>query len=318
MRLGHIRVVSIATLVVALVSRGCAQLEVVAYHKDDRRAVSRGSWLALPDLERLEVTGASGELEAWVGKQSFALEQDPHKPVRTLRVDAKLRGAWQQHGSLTLGYATQRNAGGEVTLRASPRRLALPEAGVQLKLAQRRTTTVEHTDGYLSVSLSDIKGAATNLSVHGADGRTLVQATPVRQNDEVEFDLGDERYAVQVERLHNSLFGEDSATIRVISAARRQRDAIDALLQHIATAEVKFVREGSPYTGAEAAVHLRRKYDAVRDQVRDVETFISAIGSRSSTSGKPYSIELADGTAVPAEQWLREQAAALAKTKSAR
>lgn len=81
---------------------------------------------------------------------------------------------------------------------------------------------------------------------------------------------------------------------------------IERLLAHLASVDgVRFVRNGKAYPGAEAAVHLRNKLDAVRDRLSTVQQFIDEVASTSSTSGRPYLVRLRDGSELSARDWLR-------------
>ncbi len=83
---------------------------------------------------------------------------------------------------------------------------------------------------------------------------------------------------------------------------------IERLLNRLASADgVRFVRNGKVYSGAEAAVHLRTKLDAVRDRLTSTQQFIDEVASTSSMSGRPYLVRLADGQEMPARDWLRTE-----------
>jgi hypothetical protein len=287
-----------------------AQLTAYAYTADDRVRVSRGSWLAPEQVLRLEVPHEGAALEAWTGKQAWPLVPDPHKPVHVLVVDDKLRRAWRASGTLVVGFATQRDSGGELTLRASLRRLDLPEGGsADFTLAQRRRTAMPGSYGYLMVAIDDITDGQTLVTVTGADGHAFVARRSMRTGEHVVVDLGDGRYVLVVRRLRNLLIGDDYATLAVVPEARFEVDRIQALLARVAAAEVTFVREGRRHGAAAAADHLRAKYEAVAGKIETVEDFILQVGSRSSTTGAPYTVVLPDGTETTAAAWLRQQAA---------
>lgn len=293
----------------------CAQITAHAYTADDRIRLARGTWLAPELIERIELSGAEDDVEAWAGAHAWPLVKDAHKSVLVLVVSDKVRQAWRENGTLLLGYATQRTSGGELGLRASPRKLTLPATGAAFTLVQRRSIEVPGTDGYLRVAIGDITDAQTLLTVAGADGRSFVASQSVRTGAAIEFDLGEERYVLVVKRLRNLLIGDDYADFALVPAARFRADRVEDLLQKIAASAVTFVREGKDYTGAEAAEHLRQKL-AARGGVTTLEDFIVEIASRSSTSGNPYEIRGVDGTTQPAQTWLRQQAAELERRRA--
>jgi hypothetical protein len=67
----------------------------------------------------------------------------------------------------------------------------------------------------------------------------------------------------------------------------------------------QFIRNGTAHDGKAAADHLKRKLNAAGDRVRTAEDFIRLCASRSSLTGEPYRIRLADGTIQDAEVFFR-------------
>jgi len=89
------------------------------------------------------------------------------------------------------------------------------------------------------------------------------------------------------------------------TAPRTPAQEIEALIQRVAAAKgVTFIRNGSEYTAADAATHLRRKLRAADGKITTPEQFIDALGSRSSVSGRPYRVRLADGREMDSATWL--------------
>jgi hypothetical protein len=94
----------------------------------------------------------------------------------------------------------------------------------------------------------------------------------------------------------------------VPTAAEQAR--IDKLLDAVAGNQTcRFIRNGSDYSGSDAATFLRRKLDAYGDRVKTVHDFIDQIASKSSTSGQIYKVRLADGREVPSADFLRAELA---------
>ena len=87
---------------------------------------------------------------------------------------------------------------------------------------------------------------------------------------------------------------------------------IDGLIDCVQTSGVRFIRNGTEYSGAEGAEHLRAKLAKAGDRVKTTDDFITGIASKSYISGKPYLVKFADGHTQPTGDWLREQ---LAKTR---
>ena len=82
---------------------------------------------------------------------------------------------------------------------------------------------------------------------------------------------------------------------------------IEALLAYVAGLEgAVFLRNGSAHTAAEAAAHLRLKWERQEARIRSAEDFIERCASRSFLTGKPYQIRMPDGKVRDAEGLLRE------------
>ncbi len=90
----------------------------------------------------------------------------------------------------------------------------------------------------------------------------------------------------------------------------QEQSRIERLLKYIETRkDMKFIRNGSEYTCEEAAKFLRGKLESMGGEVVTARQFIEQIASRSSMSGKPYQVRLADGSLVLAGQFLSDELA---------
>jgi hypothetical protein len=79
---------------------------------------------------------------------------------------------------------------------------------------------------------------------------------------------------------------------------------IDAVGQH---KDLRFLRNGREYTAAQAADFLRGKLKWRVEKVKTMQDFIDEVGTRSTTSGDPYFVRLADGRVLPSAEFLREE-----------
>jgi hypothetical protein len=83
---------------------------------------------------------------------------------------------------------------------------------------------------------------------------------------------------------------------------------IDKLIRHVELQKgMVFIRNGSEYSSEQAAKFLRGKMESMGAEVTTAREFIERIATRSSMSGKPYQIRLADGTVLPAAHYLTDQ-----------
>jgi hypothetical protein len=80
--------------------------------------------------------------------------------------------------------------------------------------------------------------------------------------------------------------------------------AIEHLLGSVAASDLQFMRNGKAHTGAEAADHMRRKYNHFDDRIQSADDFIDLAATKSMMSGKKYTVRTADGDMATAD-WLR-------------
>lgn len=78
---------------------------------------------------------------------------------------------------------------------------------------------------------------------------------------------------------------------------------IQYLLEFVGTSGCTFVRNGDQHDAADAADHLRLKYDRGRRHVDSAEQFIDRLATESSWTGDPYTVTCAGKTQTSA-QWL--------------
>lgn len=112
--------------------------------------------------------------------------------------------------------------------------------------------------------------------------------------------------------------GRDPATLDAAdappTAALSQTGQIERLLGAIAALDgARFLRNGKDYSPADAAAHLRRKWQSARRSAADDDAahFIDALASTSSVSGLPYRIRFADGRETTVREFLRDELARL-------
>ena len=90
---------------------------------------------------------------------------------------------------------------------------------------------------------------------------------------------------------------------------------IDELISYVGTSGVRFIRNGTEYSGAEAAQHLRDKLARAGNRVKTTEDFITGVASTSYITGKPYLVKFADGHTQFTGDWLRSHLAEVRKDK---
>ena len=115
-------------------------------------------------------------------------------------------------------------------------------------------------------------------------------------------------------KVSTTLFG--LALLILCTAARADAPAkppteaekIEALIKSVGDLkDAKFVRNGTEYDAKDAADHMRRKWEAGKDQIKTARDFIRLAASKSSTSGRPYLIRFKNGREVESGKWLGER-----------
>jgi hypothetical protein len=92
-----------------------------------------------------------------------------------------------------------------------------------------------------------------------------------------------------------------------------ENQKIESLIAFIARQDGVFVRNGSEYTPAQAAEHLRMKWKKGGGSIKTAADFIEKLASTSSISGKPYQIRFKNGKSAQVGPLLRLELARLEK-----
>ena len=94
----------------------------------------------------------------------------------------------------------------------------------------------------------------------------------------------------------------------VAAAPAQEQSRIEKLIRYVESQKtLKFVRNGTEYTAEDAGKFLRGKLEAMGGEVTTARQFIKRIASRSSMSGQPYQVRLADGQTMLAENFLEDE-----------
>jgi Family of unknown function (DUF5329) len=90
------------------------------------------------------------------------------------------------------------------------------------------------------------------------------------------------------------------------AADNGEAQRIQYLIQSIADLkDAKFARNGSQYSAGQAADHLRLKLKNAGERIKTAEQFIDYCATKSSVSGKAYTIVYDDGRVVESATFLR-------------
>ncbi|CAM3998758.1 MULTISPECIES: YfeK family protein [Pseudoalteromonas] len=95
--------------------------------------------------------------------------------------------------------------------------------------------------------------------------------------------------------------------ISQLSIAASAEQEVNHLISFIEQSQATFIRNGDEHTSTEAAEHLAMKYRRAGRYAKTADDFIDNLASKSSWSGKPYTVILANGTTVTANKWLTDE-----------
>jgi hypothetical protein len=206
---------------------------------------------------------------------------------------------------------------------------------VEMTIKQRSTTPVPGSDESLRITIDDITAGQVMVSLANKDGKSVLASTSLKQGERAQFKFQQEEYQLTLRELDNELVGEDFARIVVSSgetpsSPRRvpsnpalptrgteseemtEREKIERLLKAVESAEGDvFIRNDARHSAKDAAEHLRSKWNAAGDEIKTADDFIDKVASKSSLSGEPYRVRLADGEEVLASDYLRDKLRAI-------
>lgn len=93
-----------------------------------------------------------------------------------------------------------------------------------------------------------------------------------------------------------------------VSMALTEPQKIELLIQKVGSMrDAVFIRNGTEHTPAEAAKHMRDKWQWKAGEIKTAADFIDVAASKSSITGKPYRIRYADGHEVTAGEFLKAE-----------
>ncbi|MDZ4759429.1 MAG: DUF5329 family protein [Bacteroidota bacterium] len=191
-----------------------------------------------------------------------------------------------------------------------PHGLKIPPRGIDITLVQRHSIDIVGYGSNLHVKIDEITAKQTIITLQ--DSQIILQQS-IHEGDTFAFEFGGVGYIIECKKLINHLLDEDNGIFTITRdslnkkvAVLSEKEKIEKLLYTIAHSNFIFIRNGDEHKSADAASHLRSKWDYAKNDIHTVNDFIEKIGSKSSSSGKSYQIKLPNGSIVGAEKWMRE------------
>ena len=96
------------------------------------------------------------------------------------------------------------------------------------------------------------------------------------------------------------------AVVTPHSVSAEMETEIEHLLCYIETSGCTFNRNGAIHASEEAGEHIRKKYAYAKRWIKTTEDFIKHAATKSSVSGKAYTVSC-DGVEMPTAKWLEEE-----------
>ena len=81
---------------------------------------------------------------------------------------------------------------------------------------------------------------------------------------------------------------------------------IKHIIEYIENSKCTFVRNGKEYNTKEALVHILNKYEYAKRWIKTAEDFIKYSATKSSMSGRPYTVRC-DGRETLCVEWLSDE-----------
>ena len=94
-------------------------------------------------------------------------------------------------------------------------------------------------------------------------------------------------------------------TAQILAAESLER-TVDYLINHVGQSNATFIRNGASHTPAEAAAHIKAKYEHFKNQIKTPEDFIRLSASKSLLTGRPYLVRTPDGKEMHLDVWLTD------------
>ncbi len=96
--------------------------------------------------------------------------------------------------------------------------------------------------------------------------------------------------------------------IALLARDAREQARIDYLIAGVEkSADVKFIRNSTEYSGTAAAAHLRMKLGYLGERVKTAEDFIKYCASESSVTHQKYRVRLPNGVTRDASDYFAER-----------
>lgn len=108
------------------------------------------------------------------------------------------------------------------------------------------------------------------------------------------------------------------APVAMADVPPQQRDEVEHLIEFVGSSGCIINRNGTDHPSDKAINHIRKKYDYFRDDIRSTEDFIKYSATKSTLSGKHYTVTCPGYETVTTQQWLLDELARYRQQKVSR
>ena len=188
---------------------------------------------------------------------------------------------------------------------------------VEFTIAQRTEHTVAGIEGDLAVFIDDITAGQVVVTLKDTEENIVFGPVSMQEKVAQDFRFKDFPLQIVLTKLDNALIGEDFATFRIQAQPQglTESEKIEGLIESLKKLPegTQFIRNGKKNSVQEAVELLLKKRKATKGKITQANEFLEKVASKSSVSGKPYSIQYPDGQTENAEVYLRQQLEVLEK-----
>jgi hypothetical protein len=86
-----------------------------------------------------------------------------------------------------------------------------------------------------------------------------------------------------------------------------QKPEVEHLLEFVRQSDCIMIRNGTEHSGDYAVSHIQKKYDYFKDDITSTEAFIEYSATKSTMSGKYYTIRCSGQEEMRTQDWLLEE-----------
>ena len=97
------------------------------------------------------------------------------------------------------------------------------------------------------------------------------------------------------------------AVISVPVFAADMQTEINHLLAFMQNSECQFERNGKIHSGKDTVNHVKKKYNYFKNKINNTEEFIEYSATKSTMSGKYYTVVCKDNPMVKTQDWLLQE-----------